>query len=240
MFDLIGKKIMVTGASSGIGRATAILISKLGGKVVACGRDENRLSETLSKCEGTGHLQKIFDVRDTNNYKNIFDDIVSDGEKLDGLAYCSGIAPPTPLRVFDEKTLREVLDINFIGFAMMVSMYAKKNYNNGGSIVGISALNLYYPQECMTAYAASKAAMESSARTFAIELAKKKIRINCVAPGPTDTPMLENIIPESQDYFNLKMLLPESQPEDIANAVIFLLGETSRTITGRTIFVDSG
>ena len=92
----------------------------------------------------------------------------------------------------------------------------------------------------MSAYIVSKAAMESSIRAFAIELSKKKIRINCVVPGPVDTQMVDDVLPNSKVYYDSKMLLEKPTVTDVANAIIFLLGDTSRAITGRSFFVDGG
>lgn len=240
MLNLTDRKIMVTGASSGIGRATAILITKLGGIVVACGRNEERLDETLAECVGDNNIKLAFDVRDTNSYADIFKQAISDGKKLDGLVYSAGIAPPTPLRVLSESTIREVIDVNLIAFMMMTAMYAKRPYNNGGSIVAVSSVNSHYPAKCMTAYIASKTALEGAVRTFAIELAEKNIRINSIVPGPVDTPMGQNTSQEAKDYTNSKTLLGVSQPEDIANTIVFLLSDMARQITGRSLFVDGG
>ena len=240
MLDLTGKKIMVTGASSGIGRATAVLISKLGGRVVACGRDSTRLDETISECDGHNHIKMTFDVRENDSYKDIFDRIVSDGKKLDGLVYSAGIAKPTPLRVFDSNTVREILEVNLISFMTMTAVYSKKAYNNGGSIVGISAINAHYPQKCMTVYAASKMAIEGFVRTVAIELVDKNIRVNYVVPGPVNTPMGDNVLEKSANDINAKALLGLAESEDVANSIVFLLSDMSRKITGRSIFIDSG
>ena len=240
MIDLTGKKIMVTGASSGIGRAIAILAAKLGAKVVACGRDEARLNETLAQCEGAGHFVLAFDVRETNRYSEIFSRAVADGQKLNGLVYSAGIAPPTPLRVLAENTLKEIFDVNIISFMLMVAMYSKNKFNDGGSIVAISSINAHYPQKCMSGYIASKCALEGSAMTMALELAEKNILINCVAEGGVETPMTKMVLDDSINYTQTKSLLGLSKPEDIANMVAFLLSDLARQITGRTMLVDGG
>ena len=207
MIKFSGKKFLITGASSGIGRETAILLSKLGAKIVACGRNERRLAETLDACEGEGHLSIVFDVRETASFNDFFKQATADGKKLNGLVYCAGIAPPTPLRVLSEQTIREVLDVNLVSFMMMTAMYAKRPFNDGGSIVAISSVNSHYPQKCMSVYAASKNALEAFALTTALELAEKNIRINCVIPGAVDTPMLKFVIQKFTEYYNQHTLL---------------------------------
>lgn len=240
MIDLSEKKIMVTGASSGIGRATAIMLSEYGAKVVACGRNEDRLDETLSQCKGNGHMKMVFDVRDTESYKDIFTKIVSDEKKLDGLVYCAGIATRTPLRVLDESVVREMFDINTIPFFMMVAMYSKRQFNDGGSIVVMSSISAHYPQKCMCAYIASKCALEGGALTLALELADKNIRINCVAAGPVLTPMTDDVLPATIKYTQSKTLFGLLEKEDIANTIVFLLSDMSKKITGRSMYVDGG
>lgn len=240
MINLTDKKIMITGASSGIGRATSVMLSGLGAKIVACGRDEQRLDETLSQCNAGEHIKISFDVRDTASYGDVFRRATADGQKLDGLVYCAGIAPPTPLRVMSEETIREVLDVNLIGFMMMTATYVKRPFNNGGSIVAISSINAHYPQKCMSAYAASKTALEGAARTLALELAEKNIQINCVAAGPVKTEMAQAVLPTSADYIHQHAILGVLMPEDIANAIAFLLSDASARITGRVMYVDGG
>ena len=240
MIDLTNKKFMITGASSGIGRATAIMLSELGAKIVACGRDEQRLAETLSRCNAGEHIKISFDVRDTASYNEVFRQATADGQKLDGLIYCAGIAPPTPLRVMSEETIREVLDVNLIGFLMMTATYVKRMFSDGGSIVAISSVNSHYPHKCMSAYAASKLGLEGATRTLALELADKNIRINCVIAGPVQTEMAQSVLPTSSEQIHQHALLGVLKPEDIAHAIIFLLSDASSGITGRSMYVDGG
>ena len=240
MINFDDKRFMVTGASSGIGRATAILLSKLGAKVVACGRNEQRLDETLTQCDGADHIKLAFDVRDIASYKNVFGRATADGRKLDGLVYCAGIATPTPLRVMSEETIREVLDVNLIAFMMMVATYAKKPFNNGGSIVAISSLSAHYPDKCMSAYTASKAALESVTQTLALELVDKNIRVNCIVAGSVRTEMTSTVLPSTLDFVKRQTLLGMLEPEDIADSIAFLLSDASRRITGRSMYVDGG
>ncbi len=240
MLDLSGKKIMVTGASSGIGRATAILISKLGGTVIACGRDENRLDETISKCDGKSHMKMIFDVRETDSYRDIFDRVVADGKKLDGLVYSAGIGKPTPIRALDLSVVRETLEVNLISFMAMVAVYGKRKYNNGGSIVTVSSVCAYYPHRGDCAYIAAKGAIESLVKVFALELSDKKIRVNSIAPGMTRTNLIADGFSNSEKLYDQHTIFGYANPEDIANSIVFLLSDMSRYTTGRTLFADGG
>ena len=124
--DLTDKKIIVTGASSGIGRASAVLASKLGARVVLCGRDEKRISETSSMLEGSGHSTFLFDIADFEIYPSIFDKIVLDGKKLDGMLHCAGIAEAVPMRIMKYEQIKKIMDINFASFILLTAIYSKK------------------------------------------------------------------------------------------------------------------
>ena len=241
MLNLKGRKIMVTGASSGIGRAAAIILGQLGAGVVLCGRDEKRLQETLAAMEGTSHSTISFDVRDFSSYESVFKKAVgADGCPLDGLVHCAGVAVPTPTRVMNEEVIHEILDVNYVSFMLLVRQYSKKKYNRGGSIVAVSAVNAHYPQKCMSAYAGSKLALEASVKALALELVDQAIRINCVVPGGVNTPMAQQGFEETKEYLGQKALLGMAEPEDVANMIAFLLSDMSRKITGRAMYVDCG
>ena len=240
MITFDGKKFMVTGASSGIGRAVSIILSELGASIILCGRDEERLQETHERLKGKGHRIIPFDVKDFSAYDIVFEQAVDDGKKLDGLVHCAGVATPTPLRVIYEEMIHDLLDVNYVSFMMLLKWYIKKKYSNGGSIVTISSVNAHYPQKCMSVYAASKLALEASVKTVALELAERGIRINCVIPGGVNTPMEQQILEKTRQYLKQKALLGMAEPEDIANMIIFLLSDLSKKITGRAMYVDSG
>jgi len=240
MLDLTGRRILITGASSGIGRELVILMDRLGASVVACGRDEARLCDTLASCRSPKkHLRIVFELKDFGRYASVFEEAVANG-KLDGLVHCAGIAQATPLRGLSVDVVRDILDVNLISFFQLAALYAKRKYNNGGSIVGISAVNAHYPQKCMSAYAASKLALEGATKTMAVELADQGIRINCVVPGGIDTPMGKDVLPETREYLSHKPLLGMCKPEDVNYMVAFLLSDFSKQITGRSMYVDGG
>lgn len=232
---------MVTGASSGIGRSTAISLSKRDASVVLCGRNVDGLKETLNKMEGKSHSIIPFDVEDYSVYEDVFRSAIGlDGRKLDGLVHCAGIALPTPARVLDKELVYKIIDVNYISFMMLVHQYIKKKYSNGGSIVAVSAVNAHYPQKCMSVYAGTKLALEASVKTLALELVDRDIRINCVVPGNVNTPMVQQGFEETRKYLSQKSLLGMAEPEDVANMIAFLLSDLSKKITGRAMFVDSG
>lgn len=241
LMDLSHRKIMITGASSGIGRAAAILASEKNASLVLCGRDEGRLNETLQMLENKErHILIPFDIRSFDSYNDVFDRAVSDGNKLSGLVHCAGIAKPLPLRMMKYSRITETIDTNLTSFALLVSMYAGKKYSEGGSIVGISSVNSRLPQQYMSVYAASKAGLEAFVRSASLELCERNIRINCVVPGAVDTPMAQSTDPEQLEKIIGRQLLGLTDPSEIANVILFLLSSASSAITGAAISADGG
>lgn len=243
--NFINKKILITGASSGIGRATAIYLSKLGAQIALNGRNEERLNETLSQMQGKRHQIVITDLAKEDVMDNMFEKITEDGVKLNGIVHCAGIPYIMPLQSLTKKRLTEVMETNFFPFVEIVRQYAKKKYSCGGSIVCISSILSVQPRAYETGYIASKAAMNATVTSLAFELAKKGIRINSVLAGNIMTEMVKKTIEENnnEEYLRSiidKALLGIGQPEDIASVCAFLLSDMSKFITGRNIYADGG
>ncbi len=239
--DFCGKKIMVVGASSGIGEKTAILLSQLGAKVVLVSRSYEKLEMVKAQLLNSNeHAAIAYDVRDIHRGKELFDKAVIDGEKLSGLIYCAGIAKAIPLRVMSYSEYNNLFSINYYGFINVVNLFAKKKYHAGGSIVAVSAVNAHYPQKCMTLYASSKIAIEAAVRTLSLELADQGIRINSVIPGAVDTPMSKAVDSSMLEVINSKQLLGMQKPEQIADFIAYLLSDRASAITGRNLFSDGG
>lgn len=243
-YDFSGKRIIVTGASSGIGRATAIRLSEQGAEVCLLARNEEAMKETLSMMSGSGHRCFVKDFGESDGFKEIFDDIVSDGHKIDGLVYCVGIANIVPVTLLNKKTMDESMTTNLYSFIEMVGLLSKRKYHDKANIVGVSSISTLYPQKCQGLYVATKSAMNSLAASLAIELADKSIRINTVMPAATNTKMLkdsiENKTKEELDDAFFQQVLGLIEPEEVADIILFLLSDASRKITGREIFADAG
>lgn len=240
--NLSGKRILVTGSSSGIGRATSVLLSKLGAVLVLMGRDKERLEETKQMLMGSGHITVSLELREFDKYAQIFKEIRSTGDKLSGLVHCAGIAKVIPIKVASAENIRDMFDVNFVSFMELVKHYSKKTNSIGGSIVCLSAINAHYPQKCMSIYAATKGALEMAVSSLAVELFDKKIRVNAVVPGPIATPMADSFGEISGEEGSIigRQMIPLGEPEDIANMVAYLLGDTAKFITGRKFYVDGG
>lgn len=243
-YDFSGKKIIVTGATSGIGKATALKLSSQGARICLIGRNENELESVVCGLEGEGHVYYVKDFRESDGYQRIFTDIVSDGYKIDGLVHCAGIAKILPLDLLNKKHMDESMTVNLYSMVEMVRLMAKKKYHNRASVVGVSSIAVQYPQKCQGLYAATKAAMNTMTQALAMELAGKDIRINTVMPSSTNTPMLQKafgLLTEEQIKEKMeRQLLGMEEPEDIANIIMFLLSDASRMITGRYIYADGG
>ena len=243
-FDFSGKRYIVAGASSGIGRATAVMLSEQGAEVCLLGRNNIKLEETLSLMKGSGHKIYIKDFSEAGGFKEIYDDIISDGHKIDGLVYTAGIAKILPVGMLSKSSMDESMTTNLYSFVEMASLLSKKKYHDTASIVGVSSISALYPQKCQGVYVASKSAMNSIVMSMAIELAEKNIRINTVMPSSTNTPMLreafEGKSEEEIDRLTNKQVLGLVEPEDVASVILFLLSDASKMVTGRALYADAG
>lgn len=244
--NLTGRKILVTGASSGIGRGTAIYLSKLGAQLVLTGRNEERLKQTMQELDGKGHSYFTFDLSDVNKIEQIFEAAIKDNIKLNGMVHCAGISFVAPIRTLTPEKMKQAFDILYFCFVEMVRQYCKNKYSDGGTIVAVSSVLSVRPHTCETAYITAKSALNASVSALAFELAKKNIRINGILPGNIYTEMAKNSM---QDLDNNELVNNEvntsligrwGTPDDIAAVAAFLTSDMSSFITGRIIYADGG
>ncbi len=246
-FSLKGRKILITGASSGIGEATARLASAMGAVCIINGRDETRLNSTFAELHGEGH-QTIAMPLTMDNCTELVKQAVNLIGPLNGFVHCAGIEKTMPFRMTELSDLHEIMTVNLDAFWEIArELIKKKNHEYEKlSIVGIASVAGQYGASGKTAYAASKGALISLIKSLASEYAGQKIRFNCVSPGYVETSMLDNVkrLYKSEEEFNealvKKHALGLGTPQDVANAIVYLLSEASKWVTGSVMNADGG
>lgn len=238
------KRILVTGASAGIGRAVAVLCSKLGADVVLVGRNLSKLNETASLLNEGKHCIFSYDLSSIENIEMLMNECANSGEKLNGLVHSAGINAIAPLNTLSYKKMLDVFNINYFAFMELTRLYAKQKYSSGGSIVAISSVSSVAGTKATSLYCGSKGAIDSSIRSLSIELAQKNIRINSVLPSYIKTDLYDAVAElvgeNAQMQVVSKQILGLGHADDVANAVAFLLSDASKFITGSSLVVDGG
>lgn len=243
MDDIKNKNIIVTGASSGIGRATCIRLSQLGANVIMIARREEELIKTSNMLLGENYKYYVFDLSNLDKIDELISKIVKESGKLDGIVHCAGYGPTRPLKVTSPQFMEEVMTINCFAFVEMGRAYSKKKNNNGGSLVAISSMGSMVANKGKTAYCTSKAALDGAVRSMSVELKAKNIRVNSIQPGWVKTEMYDEYIKiageaEMQSIGNnLKNTLVD--PQEIANLVVYLLSDMSSAISGIGILANA-
>ena len=238
-FSLEGKVVLVTGASSGIGRAIAIECSKSGATVYLTARNEERLKETLSSMKPGPHKFITADLTNQQDVANLAEAV----EKLDGIVLNSGINDKSIVKKLNNEFISRMMDTNFSGPAMLIqSLLKNKKINKTASIVFMSSISAFYPSVSNALYAASKAAVNQFAKVLALEVLTLKARVNCIQPAFVETEMLkkytlDNVIDEIRANYPLGRF---AKPEEIAYATIYYLSDASQLVTGTSLIIDGG
>lgn len=239
-FTLEGKIILVTGASSGIGRGIAIACSKMGATVIINGRNEQRLAETMTEMQGEENLSLAADLSDSKSLT----EMVSRLPKLDGIVHCAGIGQRVLCKQLQEADLDTMMDVNFKAPVMLQTEILKqKKINKGASIVFLASIASDSPSIGNAVYSASKGAIISYANCLALELAPRQIRVNCILPAMIWTDLIlkggitEEELKEDEKKYPLKRY---GKPEDIANLSIYLLSNAAAWMTGSSIKITGG
>lgn len=239
-FSLQGKTILITGASSGIGRGVAIACSKMGANVILNGRNQKKLEETLSLLEPSEHLIALADLTNPEAIKVMLQSV----PLLDGVVHCAGIGQRVLCKVATEQDIDSVMNANFKGPAILqTELLKQKRISKGASIVFVASISTWSPSIGNAFYSASKGAMVSYANCLALELAPRKIRVNCISPAMVWTDL---ILQDGVDEEQLKLdeqkypLKRYGTPEDIANLAIYMLSDASSWMTGSNVNITGG
>lgn len=240
-FSLKGKTILVTGASSGIGRATAVVCSKMGADVVITGRNEGRLAETSALLTGDSHIGISADLTDTVQ----IDNMVSRLPELNGVVHCAGTGDRSLLRAVKEQTMSRVMRTNFESPVLLQKALLKnKRLLEGSSTVFMASRAPFAPSIGNGIYAASKGALIAYAKVLGLELAPRLMRVNCICPAMVWTELIERDAERTgTDYHEVEKSYPlgrYGQPEDVANLAVYLLSDASSWMTGSCIDITGG
>jgi len=239
------KRILITGASSGIGRSCAILFSQLGAKIIACGRDEKRLAQTLASLSGDGHISLAFELTNEEEIENKLVTLKGT-ETISGFVHSAGLERTNPLKTICMEDFTEMFKIN-VASAVVISrcVFKPGMYDrNGVSIVIISSMRGLQGEKGNIEYAATKSALYGLSKSMAKELVSKKARVNTISPSLVKTEMffrvLDNLHQEVVDSMEKRHLIGIPEPLDVANMAAFLISDLSQFVTGTDIVLDSG
>ena len=236
------RRILVTGASSGIGRACAVKASQLGASIVLTGRRAAALKETQSFCHGDGHVVIAGDIASPD----FITELVNRAGKIDGLVHAAGIGPMCPIGMLTQENVEAVMRTNYYSFLELMKLYSKrKNRADKFSAVAVSSVAALSGWGGVSAYCGSKGALSASVRALAMELAPKGVRVNAVCPSNIRTPMYESGASDMNSEESLRELIRKQplglgEPEQVAWPVCFLLSDAASFITGVNLPVDGG
>lgn len=244
--DLSGRRFMVTGAASGIGREISIMLSRLGAALICVDIDEFNLQHTLASLNGEGHSLQVYDLRDIDLIPDWMVSLCSANGHLNGVVHAAGIQSICPLRSLNSSEWRKVFIINTeAGLSLAKGMLKRGVYaGKDGSIVFISSVIGMVGSPGSISYSLSKSALIGMTKSLALELAPKQIRVNCIAPGFVQTPLYDRMTlawnTEQRERVEALHPLGIGKPVDVAHAAAFLLADTGRWITGTALIVDGG
>jgi NAD(P)-dependent dehydrogenase (short-subunit alcohol dehydrogenase family) len=247
LFSLEGRNIIVTGASSGIGRECAVTCSRQGARLILLGRNIDRLNETKNLIgKNNKFLTYTADLTDYLLIEGIMKEIVGEIGKIDGLVNCAGVTTTLPFNLAKPEKIEEIFKTN-VQAAMNITRIATKQSNfsiNGGSIIFISSVMGEAGEIGKSIYSLTKGALIALSKSLALEMAPRRIRINCISPGVVESPMSKRSVysRDEESYNKIIALHPLGigQPEEVANACVYLLSDASKWVTGTNMIVDGG
>lgn len=242
---LNGRRYLITGAASGVGQATAVLLSKLGANLILLDLNEVGLKKTAEQLE-TEAFPLPVDLADSNSIRSSLENAIEQVGPIHGLAHVAEIPYIAPLKAINAERALKLYQVNQYAAVELAKAFQSRKIYAGehGSIVLISSVYGLVGSAANVGYAMTKAALIGITKALSIELAPRRIRVNCIAPGFLRTKMMsENAFRFNQEYMQrLETLHPLGlgSPEDIANSIVFLLSDMSSWVTGAVFSVDGG
>jgi len=240
-FTLENKTVLVTGASSGIGRATAIECSKMGATLIITGRNAERLNETFKQLDNT--KSNIAIDGDLTN-EDFITEMAASIPNVDGIVFCAGVSDTTLIKFATRDKFLRVLDVDLLSQVSLVrNLLKKKVINSGASLVFISSLGAYKVASGLGLYSAAKSGLISIMKSVAVELSSRKIRSNAILPSMVKTELintLDSISAEDWEKDEVRYPLGYGEPNDVAFTAIYLLSDATKWMTGSEIIIDGG
>lgn len=242
-FSLTGKRILVTGASSGIGRQIAVSCAHMGAIIIGVGRDEARIRETQQMLDQIGSEHQLVSAELTESAGR--DAVVAalGGQPVQGVAHVAGISRLMPVRMFTDKHMRELQAINVEAPMLLSQALLKRTLvADGGSLLFMASIAAHIGVPGVAMYSGTKAALIAITRSLSMEVAKRRIRANCLSPALVRSPLLDatSKMVSSMETEENNYPLGFGKPEDVANAAIYFLSDASRWVTGTTLVMDGG
>ena len=244
--DFQGKVVLVSGASSGIGNATAAMLGRQGAKLILVGRDLTKLKRTAENLQVSEYRILKLDLTKSETIVPAVEKVSREFGLIYGLCHAAGVAQTLPLRSTKPEQIRAILDVNLLAGIELAKAVTRRGIMEpeGGSILFLSSIYGIIGKPGVVGYSASKGAIAAAARSMAVELAKRNIRVNVLSPGLVWTDMTQDafsILPdENLKQIEADHLLRTGMPEDVARAAVFLLAPQNSWITGTNLVIDGG
>ena len=246
-FSLAGKTVLVTGASSGIGRSCAVECSRSGATVICMGRNRERLAETMELLSPSHqHRSAAIELTEYDKIDEFFAGLNKENVRIDGFVHSAGISTTMPLRMIKPDVTRAYFEVNVNAAINMCRWVTKSQFvpETGCSVVLLASVMAVVGEAGKSTYSLTKGALLAAARSLAVELANRNIRVNSISPGVVETPMSGGSVygRNEEAYESIRKLHPLGigRPEDVASGCIYLLSDASRWITGTNLIIDGG
>lgn len=243
LFSLSNKTILVTGASSGIGKRVSIHCAQYGAKLIISGRDKDSLEATMAQLEGEGHEMIVGDLRE----ESFITDLCTRVPQLDGVVHSAGLMKLIPLKFINAAVINELFSINLNAPILLITGLVKqKKLKAFSSVIFMSSINgAHIGSKANSVYGATKGGIQAFTKSAALELSPKNIRVNCLAPGMIETEGVERIgehVTEESMALDKKLypLGRYGMPAEVAGACVYLLSDVSKWVTGITLTIDGG